>query len=349
MDRTPSRGRIYRTCGCRDAQRKQLGPRCPTLKADPAHGSWAYAVDLPFPGKSRDTRRRIGFATSTEAEQALERVLDAERTGVFEEPRMRLGDYLLQWLVIREKELRPTTFANYAENVHSDLLPVFGAIKLTDLRARHIDAWVHTQLAAGRGPMIVYRVAATLRTALNAAVRTRQMVYNPALYAVIPRPTSTERLCWSPAQAAAFLRHNTLTHADLLADLYEVMLCTGLRRGEALALHWTDVQLMDRALFVRWTLAAVNNNQLHLGPPKNKVSRNWVGLNPRALAAFHRQAEVHRMLQPPGTPLGAWCSRVPTAHRCAHSGSWTNCAGGPPRSACPGSASTTSDTPRRPS
>ena len=39
---------------------------------------------------------------------------------------------------------------------------------------------------AHRGPMIVYRVVATLRTALNAAVRTRQLVYNPALHAVIP-------------------------------------------------------------------------------------------------------------------------------------------------------------------
>ncbi|MDH6113577.1 integrase [Kitasatospora sp. MAP12-15] len=29
------------------------------------------------------------------------------------------------------------------------------------------------------------------------------------------------------------------------------MLGTGMRRGEALALHWSDVHLMDRKLFVR--------------------------------------------------------------------------------------------------
>ncbi len=310
MDSFPSRGRIYRSCGCRDEKRKQLGTRCPKLAEDQAHGSWGYSVDLPSPDKKRDTRRRIGFADYDEAEQALERVLQAERTGVFEEPKMSVSDYLTQWLAMREKVLRPTTFANYSENVHNDLLPVFGTMKLRDLRARHIDAWIHAQLEAGRGPMIAYRVGATLRTALNAAVKSRQMVYNPALYAVIPRPTSAERLCWSPAQAAAFLRHNAASHADPLADLYEVMIGTGLRRGEVLGLHWADVHLMDRTLFVRWTLTAVNNNHLHLGPPKTKASRNWVGLNTRVTAALHRQANLHRTLQPPGTLRGS------RTHRC---------------------------------
>ena len=231
------------------------------------------------------------------------RVLQAERTGVFEEPDMSVRDYLREWLAMQEEVLRPTTFSNYHENVNNDLLPVFGTMRLADLRARHINARVRTRLEAHRGPMIVYRVAATLRTALNAAVHTRQLAYNPALHAVIPRPPSPERLCWNPEQAAAFLRHNTLAHADQLTDLFEVMISTGLRRGEILALHWSDVHLMDRALYVRWTLAAVNNNHLHLGPPKNKASRNWVAINSRALAALNRQAAVHQALQPQGTPL----------------------------------------------
>ena len=302
MQNSPSRGRIYRTCGCRDEQRKQLGSRCPKRQEDPDHGSWAYAVDLPSTTKPRDTRRRIGFTTRDDALAALERVVDEERTGTHEEPGMRVGEYLLQWLAIREKELRPTTFTNYSENVHKDLLVVFGRIKLCDLRTRHIDTWIHEQLAAGRGRMIVYRVAATLRTALNAAWRAREIPFNPAQYAVNPRPVSPERLCWSPDQAAAFLRHNADTYADLLADLFEVMLATGLRRGEALALHWSDVHLMDRAVYVRWTLAAVNNNQLHLGPPKTKQSRDWVGFNARAIAALQRQAAHQQALQP-GTPL----------------------------------------------
>jgi integrase len=187
--------------------------------------------------------------------------------------------------------------------VHNDLLPAFGRIKLCDLRARHVEAWVAGQLAAGRGRVAVSRAGATLRIALNAAVRERQLAYNPALHAILPRPGAAERLCWSYEQAAAFLRHNKECYADQLADLYEVMIGTGMRRGEVLGLHWADVHLMERSLFVRWSLAAVDNNRLHLGPPKTKASRSWVGLSPRVMAAFHRQVQARRNLQPLGAPL----------------------------------------------
>ncbi|MGW4694477.1 hypothetical protein ACWEO1_19080 [Kitasatospora cineracea] len=50
-------GRFYRRCGCRDADRRQLGAGCPRL-ADDRHGTWTFAVDIPsFDG------RRPGFGT----------------------------------------------------------------------------------------------------------------------------------------------------------------------------------------------------------------------------------------------------------------------------------------------
>ncbi|MFF1949319.1 hypothetical protein [Kitasatospora herbaricolor] len=39
MRSTSPRGRVYRRCGCRDAQHKQLGARCPRLAADRRHGT----------------------------------------------------------------------------------------------------------------------------------------------------------------------------------------------------------------------------------------------------------------------------------------------------------------------
>ncbi|MFD0405373.1 hypothetical protein [Kitasatospora sp. NPDC127116] len=70
------------------------------------------------------------------------------------------------------------------------------------------------------------------------------------------------------------------------------MLGIGMRRGETLALHWSDVHLMDCKLFVRWTLAAVNNGKLHLGQPKTPASRAWISLSPRVMTALHRQAAI---------------------------------------------------------
>jgi integrase len=58
-----------------------------------------------------------------------------------------------------------------------------------------------------------------------------------------------------------FLRH-CATVADPLAELYEVILGTGMRKGEALGLHWADVHLEEKMLFVRYTLSNINNTTL---------------------------------------------------------------------------------------
>ncbi|WP_370133033.1 tyrosine-type recombinase/integrase [Streptacidiphilus sp. EB103A] len=273
------------------------------MAADEEHGGWAYAVDLPAVDGGRKTRRRSGYRTQEDALYALEQVLSAERTGVFEDPKVTVGAYLLEWLALKERTLKASTVANYYDVVHKDLLPVFGAMRLSDLRSHHIEEWSAGQLLKGRGRVAVYRAAATLRSALGAAVRSRRLVYNPARFAIMARPSSPERTCWTQQQAAAFLRHNADCYADQLRDFFELLIGTGLRRGEALGLHWADVHLVERKLFVRWTLATVNNNELHLGPPKTKASRNWVSLSPRVVEALRRQAAQQQALLPPGAPL----------------------------------------------
>lgn len=92
-----------------------------------------------------------------------------------------------------------------------------------------------------------------LSSALGDAVRTHR------LPTVIPRPASAERVIWTTTQAVHFLKH-CHTHDPDFADLIELLIGTGLRKGEALALHWSDVHLDQNKLYVRWTLSAVDNN-----------------------------------------------------------------------------------------
>ncbi|MBV6703079.1 site-specific integrase [Kitasatospora aureofaciens] len=176
--------------------------------------------------------------------------------------------------------------------------PCFGRIRLLDLRPKHIDDWVTAQLKANRGLVTVYRAVSTLRNALNAAVRSWRLRYNPAKHSVPPKPRAAERTCWTPEQAATFLRHGAEQYADRLTDLFEVMLGTGMRRGEVLALHWSDVHLMDRKLYVRWTLAAIDNGKTHLREPKTEAGRAWISLSPRVMAALHRQAAIQMAAHP---------------------------------------------------
>jgi len=288
----PNRGRVYRRCGCRDDHGRQLGARCPQL-ANPRHGRWAFAVDMPSPDRKRKTMRRSGYKTRSDARAALARVLECERAGVYIDDAQTVADYLVGWLDAKARRLKPNTVARYHDYLHNDLLPAFGAVRLERLTHQHVYQFVRSQLASGHGPVTVRRCIATLSSALNDAIRQRRLTHNAARYTAIPLPRRIERPCWTVEEAAAFLRHCHQIE-DPLTELFEVLICTGMRKGEALGLHWADVDLDARLLFVRHTLIAVDNSRLAFNSPKTTGSRDWIALSARAVDALRQRARRHR-------------------------------------------------------
>ncbi|WP_405433875.1 tyrosine recombinase XerC [Micromonospora sp. NBC_00617] len=286
MRQNPNRGRVYRCCACRDSTGRLLGPRCPKL-SNARHGGWAFAVDLPSLTK-RSTMRRTGFATKAAASAARAHVLECERAGVSLDDSETVASYLTCWLEAKSPSLKTNTVNRYSAYIHNDLIPALGAVPLERLTHDHVTQFIQRELATGRGPVTLRRCITTLSSALNDARRNHRLPHNAARFATVPRPPTPELTCWSTNQTSAFLRH---CHAveDPLADLFELMICTGMRKGETLGLHWADVDLDARALFVRWTLVSVDNSRSMLNAPKTHGSRAWVALSTRAVAALQRQ------------------------------------------------------------
>jgi integrase len=124
------------------------------------------------------------------------------------------------------------------------------------------------------------RIKATLRAALNAAIRAGYLTDNPACR---PRPVvwtaarvrEWERTgirppvaVWMPAQTAWFL--NSIQHARLYAA-YHLIALRGLRRGEAAGLRWCDVDL-DGATAVICQQLQQYGGHLSACPPKTASS-----------------------------------------------------------------------------
>ena len=161
-----------------------------------------------------------------------DREKDAEisAVGFNADPNQTLADYLTGWLEAKELRLKPTTFARYRDYIRNDLIPALGDV-LPD-----VLGCVHAQLERGTGKVTVHQILATLSGALGDAVRRHRLARNPARPTVIPRPAAAERRIWASDEAARFLRCCRLLD-PVLADLVEVIIGTGLRKGEALGLH----------------------------------------------------------------------------------------------------------------
>ncbi|MBA2945663.1 site-specific integrase [Streptomyces sp. PSKA28] len=269
---------------------------------------------MPALDHRRTTVRRGGFDSLEAAEAALRRFLECEADGFNGDPNQTVADYLTVWLAAKALVLKPTTMARYRDYVRNDLIPAFGILKLDELGHRHIAAFATGQLAVGRGRTTLYRCLATLSSALGDAVRQHRLPRNPASPPALRRPPSPERRIWTAEEAARFLAHCHQADPEM-ADLFEFLIGTGMRKGEALGLHWNDVNLRDGILYVRSTLSAVDNNRLVITTPKTRSSRGWVAISARVAAALrHRARSAPQTHSDPSDPFAGLVFCWPDGH-----------------------------------
>ena len=122
----------------------------------------------------------------------------------------------------------------------------------------------------------VHRGFGMLRTAFSDAVRSDRIAVSPVRGIDLPKLASERLNPPTPAQVSAIL--------DAAPEPYEaaLALCAfgGLRRSEALALRWSDVDLTERVLYVRQALSFVGR-ELTFDRPKSRDSERAVPMAPQ--------------------------------------------------------------------
>jgi integrase len=297
-------GSVYRRCGCRyENTGRLLGAHCPGLRS-PAHGSWYFSADLPSPDGERRRVRRGGFDTRAAAVAALEALATPSGSP---EPGLTTGEWLRRWLASRVS-LRASTSRSYAAHVRGYLVPYLGGIPLAALAAGAVQAMftavIRDETALGQpvSAATLHRIHATLRAALNGAVRAGLITVNPGWYPELPRttrprpqvwtPALTERWqnegwrpavgVWTAAQTAEFLRR---VRGHRLYALFHLVALRGLRRGEAAGLKWDDLDLDAGTLTVTGQLQQLGG-RLVAGPPKSDAGRRVIALDKTTIAAL---------------------------------------------------------------
>jgi integrase len=309
-------GSVFKRCPC-----KPTGGRRAACKKD--HGSWYYVHDLPtLPGVKRRRTMRGGYSSKSAAQVGLsESMARFRQRGVAAEQDMRgrrmfLADYLPQWLADRQT-IKSSTRAGYARHIRLYLVPYLGHLRLEELRGEDIEAMYRSMRQPGKlSPAWIQRVHATLRKALNDAVRRyKYLDYNPAQLVELESVPAPKAKYWNSKQAGAFL--DAIVNERLYA-LYHLAVTRGLRRGEIVALRWEDVDLDDGLLEVCRSTIQIGY-ATEDGTPKSDASNRLIALDDDNLAVLkaHRTRQQrerlalgaayqdHRLVfaQADGTPL----------------------------------------------
>lgn len=129
---------------------------------------------------------------------------------------------------------------------------------------------------------------AVLRSALNTAVKRRLIPYSPAEQIELAPENPKRPKPWTAEQCQTFL-HDIAD--DRLANLYDLILVTGMRRGEAIGLRWEDLDLEGRCLFVVQQITEVHGRAV-VGTPKTKRGTRLVAIDEGTVAMLGRHREI---------------------------------------------------------
>ncbi len=287
-----------------------------------SNGTWSFVVDLG-PGlnakgefQQRRQARRRGFLTKKAAQEALDALRTESRTTGYRPPTdQRLTDFLAEWLDTVEPSLAPSTIASYRRMIRVHVLPRIGPMRLRDLDAGTLNTLYSELLASGnrRGKepsglsvRTVHYLHSVLRKALAAAVRWDRIKRNPADLAGDAvdwkaAKTGGRRViqAWTADELRLFLASQADTDDH---PLWTFLATTGCRRGEALGLRWSDVDLDAGTVEFRQTIGDIAGKPVLRSATKTGRGR-MIQLDQYAVAAIKAQRSsqaTRRLLLGPG-------------------------------------------------
>jgi integrase len=195
--------------------------------------------------------------------------------------KITLGEFTAEWIdsSLEASDRKATTKNLYSTMARTHIIGAkIGAKPLDKLRPSHIDAWTVELKSRGLAESSIRTAYTVLRAVLDTAVRDKAIAQNHAQAVRRPKVTGKEAAYLTPDQVRSLL---VAAEGSRYAPLFALLVNSGLRRGEALALHWADIDFDAKLLRVRGTLARVDG-ELVVTETKTAKSRRVIPLSPTA-------------------------------------------------------------------
>ncbi|MFS9186148.1 tyrosine-type recombinase/integrase [Streptococcus infantis] len=202
------------------------------------------------------------------------------------------------WLDSYQLTVKPQTFVATKQMLYNHLIPIFGSLRLAKLSVSYIQSFINdlsTQI-------VHYAVVHSInRRVLQYGVSLQLLPFNPARDIILPKQPKREN------KAIKFIDSDDLKalllHMEKLAFkkysyyldyvLYSVLLATGCRFGEVVALEWSDIDLEDGTI----SISKNYNRFLKLiGTPKSKAGVRTISIDKKTVNMLRLYKNRQRQL-----------------------------------------------------
>ncbi|QHT61736.1 site-specific integrase [Paenibacillus lycopersici] len=216
---------------------------------------WEYRLKYtdPFTKKVREKSER-GFRVKPEAELAAAEFLRKLKEGS-EQSDLPLSDYLDHWIENYQKGVkRKNTAALHELNVKNHIKPYFKKLMLRELKPDMYQKFLDHCLSKGLSRRTVEIIHTTVNSAMSRALIQGKIDRNPCVGAInkgIKRKREVQFIESSDVPHFLQAAHN---YGYIYWIFFRLLIGTGLRKGEAGALQWSDIDFKNLSIRINKTL-----------------------------------------------------------------------------------------------
>ncbi|MGH2104154.1 site-specific integrase [Aerococcus urinaeequi] len=225
-------------------------------------------------GEKKEANKR-GFKTKKEAQRYYNNAkVQFQNEGIKKEPQRMTFEALYQeWLLIYEKDVEQSTLVKTKQVFRTHILPRFANYYIDKIQVSQVQTAVHEW----REILQEYRkVFNKFNRVLKYAYKLKYIKENPCDFVILPSKPLVKH---EKGTLDFYTREQLETFMTCLSEMntrkweafFRILAFTGLRRGEALALTWDDIDTNQGLLTVNKAVKRGENGQ-YVGSTKNESS-----------------------------------------------------------------------------
>src|SRR5215469_11834621 len=271
---------------------KRRGHNEGSVYFDKSKDRWVAAITIET-GK----RKKFYFEKKADAlKKKNEALRELEQGTLAVSGQRKLGEFLMHWLEdVHKENLRVSTYVKYkklAKYIVDDL----GEVWLQKLTPEQVQNFYAKKRKDGLSSKTVHEIHGVLRLALKHAVRWNYVSRNVCDLLDSPRVVSREGTPLTLEQAKKLLEG---IRGHRLEAVLMMAVITGMRKGEIIALRWSDIDLDRHILRVLHTVDYIPGYGYVENEPKTQAGKRTIDLPEFFIDMLkhHRAKQVERRLK----------------------------------------------------
>lgn len=217
---------------------------------------WEYRIRYvdPITKKSKE-KSKMGFRTKPEAKLAAENVQRKLQDG-YDQSNIMLKDYLEFWIEeYKVENVRKNTLWTLKGSIDNHINPYFKNIELKEVTPSLYQSflnYLYKDKKLARNTIL--KVHNAIYSAMKRAKVNKLITDNPCQDAIIPGQENNKDIKYIDSdQVDAFLS-NAYQYGYIYWIFFKLLIETGMRKGEAAALQWTDIDFKNGTININKSL-----------------------------------------------------------------------------------------------